>query len=63
MSAILYCRRCDLGFCKEHEAEHNHGEEDGRVADIGPWPEGAAEFCCVCTGIYAPPPLTLEEKI
>lgn len=59
-SSILYCRRCDLGFCKEHYESHMHGDQPD---DFGEWPPGAIPFCCVCTGIYAPPPLSKEERL
>lgn len=57
---IAYCRTCDLGFCKEHQDQHG---ELGTRHEVGPWPEGAEKFCCVCTGIYAPPPLARDEKL
>jgi hypothetical protein len=47
---IVYCRRCDLGFCERHADQH-----DGDDHEIGDAPEGIVG-CCVCLGIYQPRP-------
>ena len=45
---IKYCRRCDLGFCEEHEQQHTSDPTHDLVEDE------RVDFCAVCSGIYAP---------
>lgn len=47
---ILYCRRCDLGFCPEHVKSHV-GDEGHELTE-----DPRVTFCCVCMGIYLPNP-------
>jgi len=53
---LLYCRRCDLAFCKKHVAAHIWDE--GHMLHFEP----SAKFCSVCAGIYEPPEDDAQTK-
>jgi hypothetical protein len=46
--SFLYCRRCDLAFCEDHE--HLHPDLPGHELKA----DERASFCSVCVGIFKP---------